>query len=437
MKRILVISTFILLSAVQSLAVARIDITKGSVDPVSIAINEFSGKNPNSKAIAEEVTELVETDLESSGLFKLVPREAFIEVIGDPDQVPEFSSWRQIKAEIVLIGHISTQPGGKLSVEFRAWDSFNGKEVVGKSYVADGKSWRKVAHKIADDVYMAVTGEEGYFNTKVAYIAESGSAKKRVKRIAIMDADGYNSRYLSSGKNLVLTPRISPDATKILYLSYISRKPHVHLLDVNSGVDRVLGSFAGMTYSPKFSRDSRSVVLSVASNGNSEIYNVNLGSGAKTRLTSGPWIDTSPDFSPDSNKIVFASDRGGVSQLYIMNKDGSNQERITFGDGSYNTPAWSPRGDFIAFTKLVGGSFHIGVIRPDGSGERLIARGYLVEGPTWAPNGRIIMFTKAERSQGKQAGKSRLYSIDLSGYNEREIHTDTDASDPSWSPLLK
>ena len=437
MYRIILILSLALFGSANSLAVTRIDITKGSVDPVAIAVNEFSGKSPDSKATAEEITALVESDLESSGLFKLVPHEAFLEDLGDPNKVPEFASWRQIKAEVVLVGHVSSQAGGKISVEFRAWDSFNGKEVVGKSYVAEGKSWRKVAHKVADDIYMAVTGEEGYFNTKVAYIAESGSPKRRVKRLALMDADGYNNRYLSSGKNLVLTPRISPDATKILYLSYATRKPHVHLLDVNSGSDRVVGSFAGMTYSPRFSRDSRSVILSVANNGNSEIYTINLGSGAKTKLTSGPWIDTSPDFSPDGDKIVFASDRSGVSQLYTMNRDGSDQKRISFGDGSYNTPAWSPRGDYIAFTKLVSGSFHIGVIRTDGSGERLIARGYLVEGPTWAPNGRIIMFTKGERSRNKQAGSSKLFTIDLTGYNEREVPTNGDASDPSWSPLLK
>jgi TolB protein len=437
MKKIFSLGLIILCLAAQAFAVTRIDITKGSVEPVAIAINEFSGHGPISKATAEEITALIETNLELSGLFRLIPRESFIETLGDPDRVPEFGSWRQIKAEIVVAGRISSQSGGKLSLEFRAWDSFNGKEISGKSYIADGKNWRKIGHKVADDIYMAVTGEQGYFNTKIAYIAESGSPKKRIKRLAIMDSDGYNSRYLSSGKNLVLTPRISPDATKILYLSYIARKPHVHLLDVNTGSDKVVGSFAGMTYSPKFARDSKSVILSVAHNGNSEIYNVNLVTGAKTKLTSGPWIDTSPDYSPEGDKVVFASDRSGLSQLYVMNKDGSNQERITFGEGSYNTPAWSPRGDYIAFTKVSGGAFHIGVIRPDGSGERLISRGYLVEGPTWAPNGRIIMFTKAERSQGKQAGSSKLYTIDLTGYNEREVNTSTDASDPSWSPLLK
>jgi len=420
-----------------SQAITRIDITKGSVDPVSIAINEFSGKSSDGKAIAEEITSLVESDLETSGLFKLVPRAAFIETIGDPSVVPEFVSWRQIKAEVVLVGQVLSHGGGKISVEYRAWDSFSGKELVGKSYVADSRTWRKLAHKISDDIYMAVTGEEGYFNTKVAYISESGSAKKRIKRLALMDSDGFNNKFLSSGKNLVLTPRISPDATKILYLSYASRKPHVHLLDVNSGSDRVVGSFSGMTYAPRFSRDSRSVIMSVANNGNSEIYTLNLSSGTKVKLTTGPWIDTSPDYSPDGDKIVFASDRSGKSQLYIMNKDGSNQERISFGDGSYNTPAWSPRGDYIAFTKLVGGSFHIGVIRSDGSGERLLARGYLVEGPTWAPNGRIIMFTRAEASRGKQAGESKLYTIDLTGYNEREVQMQGDASDASWSPLLK
>jgi TolB protein len=429
---------FIILSQVNlAFAVARIDITRGTVEPISIAINEFSGNNAETKAISDEVTKLVESNLTGSGLFKSIPQEAFIENISNPQIIPDFQTWRQIKAEIVLVGHVISQPNNKIGVEFRTWDSFNGKEVVGKSYVAHSNNWRKIAHKISDDIYMAVTGEQGYFNTKIAYIAESGSAKKRIKKIAIMDSDGYNNRILSSGKHLVLTPRISPDATKILYLSYISRKPHVHLMDVNTGHDRIIGNFPGMTYAPRFSKDGSSAIMSASTNGNSEIYTINLNNGSRSKLTSGPWIDTSPDYSPEGSKIVFASDRSGRSQLYIMNKDGSNQNRISFGDGTYNTPAWSPRGDYIAFTKLVNGNFHIGVIRPDGSGERLIARGYLVEGPTWSPNGRIIMFTRGEPNSRSSAGKSKLYTIDLTGYNEREISTDGDASDPCWSPLLK
>ena len=420
-----------------AIAVTRIDITRGTVEPISIAINEFSGNNPDAKALADEVSKLIESNLENSGLFKLVPEEAFIEHLNNPNTIPDFASWRQIKAETILIGSISAQSSGKISVEYRTWDSFSGKELIGKSYIAESKNWRKVAHKISDDIYTAVTGEQGYFNTKIVYIAESGSAKKRVKKLALMDSDGYNNKYLSSGKYLVLTPRISPDATKILYLSYRDRKPHVHLLDINTGYDKIIGNFPGMTYAPRFSKDAHSVILSVANNGNSEIYDFNLNNGSKTKLTSGPWIDTSPDYSPDGSKIVFASDRSGMSQLYIMGKDGLNPNRISFGEGSYNTPAWSPRGDFIAFTKLVHGNFHIGVIRTDGSGERLLARGYLVEGPTWAPNGRLIMFTKAEVSSKNNAGRSKLYAIDLTGYNEREVPTNGDASDPCWSPLLK
>ena len=336
-------------------AVARIDITRGTTEPISIAINNFSGITPESKAIADEVTQLVEDNLQGSGLFKSVPQESFIEQLGDPQTIPNFQSWRQINAAIVLVGSVHSEQLNKISITYRVWDSFSGKEVVSKSYVAAKNNWRKIAHKISDDIYTSITGEEGYFNTKIAYIIESGPPRKRVKKIAIMDSDGYNSKTLSSGKNLVLTPRISPDASKILYMSYINKKPHVHLLDINTGYDKIIGDFSGMTFAPRFSADGKFSVMSVSSNGNSEIYSINLSNNAKTKLTSGPWIDTSPYYSPDSSKIVFASDRSGKSQLYTMNKDGSNQTRISFGEGSYNTPAWSPRGDFIAFTKLTHG----------------------------------------------------------------------------------
>jgi TolB protein len=296
-------------------------------------------------------------------------------------------------------------------------------------------NWRRVAHIITDAIYKRLTGEDGYFDTRIVYIAESGPQNRRIKRLAIMDQDGANHRFLTDGGSLVLTPRFSPTIQEITYLSYVSKAPRVYLFNLNTGQQEVLGDFPGMTFSPRFSPDGNSVIMSLARQGNTEIYTMDLRTRKVVRLTNHPAIDTSPSFSPNGAEIVFNSDRGGSQQLYVMSSDGRNVRRVTFNKGRYATPVWSPRGDLIAFTRIYQGEFFIGVMRPDGSGERLLTNGFLVEGPTWAPNGRVLMFFRQTRSDATGAGgSSRLFSIDLTGQNEREIITPVEGSDPAWSP---
>ena len=322
-------------------------------------------------------------------------------------------------------------------IAFRLWDVFGGQQMdTARPIGTQPENWRRVAHIIADSIYTAVTGESGYFDTRIVYIAESGPALKRIKRLAIMDQDGANHRYLTDGSNLVLTPRFSPTLQEITYLSYFRNVPRVYLFNIDTGRQEVLGDFPGMTYAPRFSPDGNGIVMSMAVGPNSNIYEMDLRTRKTTRLTDGAAIDTSPCYSPKADQITFASDRGGTQQIYVMNADGSNQQRISFGQGKgrYGTPVWSPRGDLIAFTRYAtnDGNFYIGVMKPDGSGERLLAQGFLVEGPTWAPNGRVLMYF----AQSPNGGRVRLYSIDLTGYNQREIVTPGDASDPAWSPLI-
>ncbi len=297
-------------------------------------------------------------------------------------------------------------------------------------------NWRRIAHLISDEIYSRLTGESGYFDTRVVYVAESGPPKARVKRLAIMDQDGENHKFLTDGSKLVLTPRFSPDSQDILYMSFAGKTPRVHLRDLQTGREEVLGRFEGMSFAPRFNHNGSRIVMSIARDGNSEIFEMDIRSREMRRLTDNPGIDTSPSYSPDGDRIVFNSDRGGSQQLYTMNANGGNVQRISFGEGRYGTPVWSPRGDLIAFTKMAGGQFYIGVMRPDGSGERTISSSYLEEGPTWAPNGRVIMFTRQGRSSRSRAGISRLYTIDVTGWNLREVITPMDASDPAWSPLL-
>ncbi len=415
----------------------HLDLTRGKIEPMPIAIPEFVAAGSNSGQVARDITQVVSADLERSGLFVPIDQRAFIDKEGATRLPPRFGDWRVINAQALVTGSAEVQEGGRLHVEFRLWDVLAEQQLTGLAFNGSQEGWRRFAHKVADAVYKRITGEDGYFDTEIVYISETGPADRRVKRLAIMDQDGANHRFLTDGRSLVLTPRFSPSSRDITYLSYARGVPRVYLFNIDTGQQEALGDFPGMTFAPRFSPDGRKVVMSLAVDGNSDIYTLDLRTRQVTRITDTPAIDTSPCYSPDGKQIAFNSDRGGSQQLYTMNADGSEVKRISFGSGRYGTPAWSPRGDLIAFTKIDGGQFYIGVMRPDGSGERLLTQAFLVEAPTWAPNGRVLMYFRQAPTDAKgKGGSSRLYTIDLTGYNEREVITPQDASDPAWSPLL-
>ncbi|MCS7267022.1 MAG: Tol-Pal system beta propeller repeat protein TolB [Geminicoccaceae bacterium] len=408
----------------------HLDITRGFVEPMPIAVSPFAGDGPAAREQGEAIAQVVSADLDSSGLFRTLDRRAYIQGPEELRGVPRFADWRQINAQALVTGVVrSPEP---LVVEFRLWDVFGGTQLRGLRLDAPSSAWRRVAHKIADAVYERLTGESGYFDTKIAYIAETGPATRRIKRVAVMDQDGANHAFLTDGSQLVLTPRLSPDVTRIAYLVFRHPAPRVVMRELASGREIVLGEFPGMSFAPRFSPDGRSLLVSIAQEGNTDLFRFDLVTRQLRRLTDGAAIDTSPSYSPDGTKIAFNSDRGGSPQLYVMNADGSGVRRISFGSGRYGEPEWSPRGDLIAFSKLDKGFFHIGVMKPDGSDERLLTRNYQDESPTWSPNGRVILFSRQDRA----GGRTRLFSIDITGYNQREIPTPLDASDPNWSALL-
>lgn len=438
LARSLVLASAFVFFCSHAWAVLRIDINQGNIDPLPIALPDFGTEGDRQAArIGRDIIRVIESDLEGSGLFESINRRAFIQRINGTDTLPSFNDWRQINASALFTGDLKLVGNGEFEAKFRLWDVFAEQQIAGKSFTTDTANWRRIAHLMADEIYSRLTGEKGYFDTRIVYVSESGSALKRKKRLAIMDQDGANHRYLTSGDDLVLTPRFSPTAQEIIYLSYASGTAKVYMLNVDSGKRRLIGDFQGMSFAPRFSPDGKSVVMSVAVDGNSEIYIMDLANKRKRRLTFDGAIDTSPSFSPDGRKIVFNSDRGGSQQLYVMDVNGKNVKRISFsGKGRYGTPVWSPRGDLIAFTKMMSGKFHIGVMYPDGTGERLLTESYLDEGPTWAPNGRVLMFARQSKHQRHKAGAWSIHSIDLTGYNEKEVTTPKGASDPAWSPLL-
>jgi TolB protein len=426
------VALVLLLSATPSRADVIIDLTNPNVQPLPIAVTDFYGARAEDGGKGAEIAGVVTADLERSGLFAPLPKGSFIQ---SPEQLlaqPRFADWRLINAQALVTGTVETQPDGRLRVEFRLWDVFAAEQMAGLAYFTTPENWRRVAHIVADAIYKRLTGEDGYFDSRLVYVSESGPKDRRVKRLAIMDQDGANHRFLTDGSNLVLTPRFSPSTQEITYLSYVGTRPRVYIFNIDSGQQEVIGDFPGMTFAPRFSPDGNSVVMSQASAGNTDIFKMDLRTRRVTRITTDPAIDTSPSFSPDGTQIVFNSDRGGSQQLYIVSANGGEPRRISFGQGRYATPVWSPRGDLIAFTRIEGGSFGIGVMRPDGSGERMLAQGYLVEGPSWAPNGRVLAFFRQDSARGAP----RLYTIDLTGANERPLTTPQDASDPAWSPLI-
>jgi TolB protein len=420
-------------------AALRLDITSGQVQPMPIAIPAFAGPGSADPQTGGQIAGVVSADLGRSGLFRPLDPRSFIQTASAIDgTAPRFGDWRQINAQALVTGTVGTQADGRLGVQFRLWDVFAEQQLAGFSYTTTTQNWRRIAHIIADEIYKRITGEDGYFDTRIVYVAESGPVQNRIKRLAIMDQDGADNRYLTDGRALVLTPRFSPTAQEITYLSFAGRQPRVYLLNIDTGQQEVIGDFPGMTFAPRFSPDGNRVVFSRAINGASNLYSYDLRTHQASRLTEDTAIDTSPCYSPDGSQIAFNSDRGGSQQLYVMSAGGGGAHRISFGSGKYGTPVWSPRGDLIAFTKINGGSFYIGVMRPDGSGERLLTQGFLVEGPTWAPNGRVLMyFAQGPSDASGYGGSPHLQTIDLTGYNQRDVPTPGPASDPAWSPLLR
>ncbi len=408
-------------------ATLQVDVNQGNIQPLPIAIPDFIG-DPQGANIAK----VVRADLERSGLFKPLDPKSFVEQVKNINSAPTFANWRVINAQGLVTGQALAQPDGRLRVDFRLWDIYGESQMLGLQYFTQPENWRRIAHLISDAIYERITGEKGYFDTRIVFISEGGPAKARKKKLAVMDEDGANPIFLTRGDYLVLTPRFNPSAQMIAYMSYIVGKPRVYLFDLESGRQEMLGNFPNMTFSPRFSPDGNKVAMTLENGGNSDIYVMDLRTRSYTRLTTDPAIDTSPSFSPDGRQICFESDRGGSQQIYVMNVDGSNQHRISFGGGKNGTPVWSPRGDLIAFTKQ-GGGFHIGVMRPDGSNERVLSNGWEDEGPTWAPNGRVLMYTRT-----LQGGRgSQIWSVDVTGRNERRVLTPGDASDPAWSPLIQ
>ena len=411
----------------------EITVAGGDFKPISIAAPAFLAAPGEAATLASQIREVAMNDLEGSGLFRVAPPESYIEAVTDLNAEPRYADWQAINADALVTAQAGIEADGRLLVQFRLFDSFAEGQVEGLQFFADPGDWRRIGHKIADAIYAQLTGEGPYFDSQIVYVHESGPKGNRVKRLAVMDQDGANNRFLTGGQELVLTPRFSPNDQEILYISFARGEPQIFLYNIATNQREILGNFPGMSFAPRFSPDGRQVVMSLEQDGNTDIYVMELATRRLRRLTSSPAIETAPSYSPDGSQIVFESDRGGGQQIYVMSALGGPATRISFGQGRYGTPVWSPRGDMIAFTKSSGGQFAVGVMRIDGSDERILDASFLSEGPTWSPNGRVIAFF---RESAGANGSASGWSVDITGRNLKRLQTAGAASDPSWSPLL-
>ena len=407
---------------------------------VPIAVTDFYSVDGLSSGYGRDIRDLISFNLERSGTFTSINKNIFKQSTNSLNDGPEFEDWKSIDSPFLVAGRV-TESADRLSIEFRLYKVDEQRQIMGKKYETSKRNWRRVGHIISDAIFEAITSTKGIFDSRIVYVATTGPKENQDTRLAIMDQDQENHRFLTDGSYLIATPSFSPNSQKITYASYIkNNSPRVYLFDIETGRQEIVGEFPGMTFGPVFSPDGNKILMSYADPevGNSEIYILDLRTRITKRLTNNSSIDVSPSLSPDQRQIVFNSDRSGRRHLYVMNSDGSGVKRISKNNGSYYDPVWSPRGDLIAFTKQEGGQFYIGVMNIDGSNERMVAKSFHVEGPKWSPNGKNLIYYKTERTSADgSGGKSSLYMIDLSGYNEREVSTPLGGVQPDWSPLMR
>ncbi|RST29408.1 Tol-Pal system protein TolB [Sphingomonas ginkgonis] len=383
----------------------------------------------STSTLGQQVAGIIASDLRSTGLFTPLGPNGIGRYSFAQSTAPDYPTWRSAGAGQLVAGSVRAE-GGNLVVACNLQDVGAGRELVHQDFTVAATDWRRAGHKCADAIYSRLSGERAFLDTRVVYVAETGPRNRLTKRIAIMDSDGSNHRFLTEGDATVTTPRFSPDGTRLAYMSFQGRRPRVWVLDIASGTKRLLIPGIAMTSAPRFSPDGKQIAFAMSRNGTTDIYIAPAaGGGTPTRLTSAPGINTAPSFSPDGSRIAFESDRSGSQQIYVMNADGSDQRRISFGGGSHGQPVWSPRGNQIAFTRV--GAFRIGVMSASGGGEKILTDGWQDESPSWAPNGQFIMFNRT--SQG--SGATALYAVSVNGGPARRLPTPRDGSDPSWSPL--
>lgn len=437
MKKIFVLFLLVIGFVCGARAELKVDIVAGATEPISIAVQKFEVADGVRKKDAATIRQVIEDDLKRTGLFRIVDHNAFPEYV-KMDGLPNFQSWDAIKTKVLVQAELTSEPDDRYRLSFFVWDIAGREQIEAQSLVASKKSVRRLAHIMADAIYERLTGEVGYFDTQIVFIAETGPVNKRVKRMAIMDQDGYGMRYLSDENAFVMSPHFSPNMQTIVFLSYYNDDPMVWTLDLDTGEQRRLGQFGGMNFAPRFSPDGTKVAISLVKNGITHIYEYNIETKELRQLTFGNSINTSPSYSPDGKKMALNSDRSGRQQIYVLDLETGELERITYGAGRYATPAWSPDGQFIAFTKIADDTFYVGIMNPQGKNEKILAGGWFMEAPSWAPGSRRLVYYETERAIDDVERISHIRSVDITGQNiyDIELPEGINGVEPTWSPKL-
>ncbi len=448
MKFITRITLFFFLITQSNLCLAAVNlrIDNKEIPKVKILFGSTSKNNLQAKADIDEILGKVKRNLQSTDLFEVTQKPSNITAVAagtvddlSIEKVPDFVKYSSLGVGMLLVIDANFNQTGDLEIKVRLWDVLDERQLFGKFYSSNRGNYKKMSALISDEIFKAATGEKkGHFDSKIAYIAESGGALKRMKRIVMMDFDGENLRYLTNGRDLVLTPtfagKINGQRNEILFVRFFGEKPQIYSLDTDNALVRKVGSFRGTTFAPAANPANPDIIaFSVIDNGNSNIYQMNLATNQNTRLTSTRAIDTTPSYSPDGKYIAFSSDRSGSEQIYIMNNEGRDVRKITSDSGSYSKPMWSPDGKFIAFTKIKAGQFSIGIIDIDGRNEKNLESSYLIEGAKWSPNSRYLIYSKKTGAYGK-ASVPKLYVTDVLTGFERQLPTPEGegATDPDW-----
>ncbi len=433
---LLLLATFLLLCGLldrASWSKVYIDIRSPSFRKFPLAVAPFRAVSSQAEMrLGDRVTDILNDDLNITGFFSVIDGRS-AGALGSQAaekgvENVDFQGWSGSGAEALVIGEV-TYKENALVLEARLYDVVKKEMILGKRYTGEIHDLSRMVHRFADEVVFALTGEQGFFQTKIVYVSQATGKKE----ISLMDFDGRNATRLTHHNSICLSPRFSPDGTRIAFTSYKSGNPDIYIKDLRTGAERRAFRYPGLNISPSWSPDGQRLAMTLSKDGNSEIYTARLDGSDLQRVTDHPGIDVSPTWSPDGRRIAFVSNRGGTPQIYAMDASGQNVQRLTF-EGTYNThPSWSPRGDRIAFDATVRGEHNICTIQADGANFKVLTANLSqCEMPSWSPDGRNLVFSS------NRNGVPNIYLIDAEGTRIKRLTFEKGGDTyPNWSPRFK
>lgn len=436
-KKVITITKIIILiiSLTNNILFAQqIEVSGKNYKLTKIAINHFLTQKYEEKIIAKEIRDTVCKNLSDSGIFSIVAENNFIEQNKGSEFIPFFEAWKKINATILVNGSLTKNRKNNYTIVISIWDNILAKKILHRKITFSEKSIQKTSHIISDHIYQEIIGEKGYFDSKILYVAEKVIENKIFTRIAMMNQDGKEHKYLTNGKFISISPKISPDKENIAYVDFRAGISKIFLRNLYSGQENLLTNMKGSIFSPRFSRNGKKILFSLAKKGATNIFKFDINTKKISVLTRNIYINTSPQFSPDDKKIIFTSNRLGTAKIYTMNEEGKNVVKITEKPGSHLEPKWSPDGKYISYINLrrkLG--YYINIINTKTGEETTVVKSDVIHGYCWCPNSKYILFSEAIGN--KEEEKKTIYKlqkINIFNKHKTTINTPYSASDPIW-----